>query len=191
MRIFEGTLKGPNQLLATNLYRMKAVIFCDGFGFADRAHSILRRVGRHPNVDVRWIVKAWPIAALNHAVSSRNIRSEVEDAHLVVISGDQARSFPRQLRDWLQQWATHRRIEQAAVGVIDESGHPAAELEAFYDLEQLIDEYGLNLITGQTRRARQRIQISATFSEEPEQLLPLRPALHPKVTVSIARRERY
>ena len=170
---------------------MKAVIFCDGLGFATRVRSILRRVGCRPEVDVHWAVRAWPIAALDHPASSRNIQSEVQDAHLVVISGDQARSLPRPLRNWLKQWATHRRIEQAAVGVIDDSDDPPSALGAFCDLERLIDEYGLNLITGQTRRTKQHAEISSIFSEEPEQLLPLRRAQRAKAPVSIAHRERY
>ena len=167
---------------------MKAVIFCDGLGFAARARSILRRVGRRPEVDVRWTVKAWPIATLNHAASSRKIRSEVQDAHLVVISGDQARSLSGHLRNWLERWATHRRIKQAAVGVIDESDD--SRFQTFFDLERLIDEHGLNLIASQTR-APQLAEISRTFSEEPEQRLPLRRTLRRKQPLSLARRERY
>jgi hypothetical protein len=167
---------------------MKAVIFCDGPGFAARARSILLRVGRRPEVDVRWIVKPWPIAALGQTASSQNIRSEVEDAHLVVISGDQARLLPRHLRNWLVQWATHRRIEEAAVGVIDESDHPG--FQAFFDLERLIDEHGLSLVTRQTPAARQPTEIFPTRSEEPVQRLPLERTQHRKQPGRLARRER-
>ena len=102
----------------------------------------------------------------------------MQDAHLVVISGDHARSLPRQLRNWLEQWATHRRIKQAAVGVIDESDNPAFAVEDFCDLERLVDEHGLNLITGENRAVRQHVEI---FSRTQYRKLP----------VSIARRERY
>lgn len=168
---------------------MKAVILSDGLGFAARARSILQRVGRRPDVDVHWTVKSWPIAALNRAVSSRSIQSETEDAHLVIISGDQARTLPRPLRNWLAQWARRRSIAQAAVGVIDESG-PLA-FEGFFDLRRLIDEHGLSLITGQTHRTAQRTEASSTCSEEPGQRLSPGRTQYRKQTMNFARRERY
>ena len=161
---------------------MKAVIFCADFAFAARARSILLRVGRRSDVDVRWTVKAWPIVVLDDAALSERIRLEVKDARLIVISSDHARSLPLHLRNWLEQWATDRRTEEAAVGVIDESAHSVSETEDFSELKPLLDKHGLSLITSQTHTANYPAKISPIFSKEPERLLPLRRTHFPNVS---------
>ena len=167
---------------------MKAVIFCDDFAFAARARSILLRVGRRPDVNIHWKVKTWPIVALDQAALSEMIRSEVGDAHLIVISGDHARSLPLELRNWLEQWATHRHVEEAAVGVIDESAHSAVETEEFSELKLLLDKHGLSLITSQMPVIDRPAKILPTFSEELEQRLTFRRTHLPHSQLSVSHR---
>src|SRR5262249_46054720 len=109
----------------------------------------------------------------------------VKDAHLVVISGDHARALPFHLRKWLEEWGADRHVEEAAVGVIDESADPALETEAYADLKQLLDQLGLNLITSHMYPIDQPAGISPTFSDERERRLPVRRLLPPRTELGL------
>ena len=64
---------------------MKAVILCGDCAFAANAHSILKRVGDRPDVNVRWTIRAWPLNVLHHAAMSGKALLESDDANLIII----------------------------------------------------------------------------------------------------------
>jgi len=138
---------------------MKAVVFCDDFTFAARVRTILLRVGRQPEVGVRWKVKAWPLISLDDAASAERIVDEAADAHLVVIPAEYARSLPDRLQAWLDQWALRRQIEAVAIGVVGDASTIGTELEL------LAERHGLSLLTNEGRVSKYSVQSTQQFSQ--------------------------
>jgi hypothetical protein len=138
---------------------MKAVIFHDEFALTVRANSILRRIGQRPDVLVEWSVKDWPVMALSRAASAEAALLDALDAHLIMIPVRHALSQPLYFRDWLRRWAGLRRVADAALAVLGNTGF---RRELCPDLASFAQEHGLTFITSiapaQNGTAKRRVR---------------------------------
>jgi hypothetical protein len=145
---------------------MKAIIVCNESTFVAKARSILERVAERVGLTLGWTVKRWSIHALRRATTSEKALLESADAHLVLIPGEYASSLPSHLRDWLERWATLRQVEEAAIGLIDETAPCASTDTERLQLRMLIYKHGLKLITNRPAIRKPRAKLSVTEERE-------------------------
>ena len=142
---------------------MKAVIIYDDLPSATKAYATLQRVGLRADVRVRWTITLWRVDIMKEATVAKNALLDARDAHLIVLAGLSAQSIPSRLRHWLEQWAAHRRIPNAAVAVISDNN---ARLEP---PKQYIfgQQHGLAFIGKEGTVARNAMNLLVRYSHEP------------------------
>ena len=150
---------------------MNAVIICDDFAFAAKANATLRRVGHQAGVGVRWSVKCWPVNALNDTALAEQVLAETLDAHLIVFPARCAQSIPSWVCNWLERRAEQRRIQTAALGVINDSTEPTKEADP--ELSRFIRQHGLNFIIDEERAEQEPMKVRIDFSRERTVPLPI------------------
>jgi len=155
---------------------MKAVVIYDHVAFATKVDSLLRLVGTRASVQAEWVVRCWPVKALNELVSARKALFESQDAHLVVCPLKYARSVPSGLFDWLKDWAQQREISDAALAFTAESNAAAPPQPVCSELSIFIHQHGLHLITSQRWTSENAMRIRVQFSSESETSVPLKRA---------------
>jgi hypothetical protein len=98
--------------------RMSAVIICDDLAFSATAAATLARVGRRDDVDVEWKSVFWPMNALNKPELGTKALTHALDAHLILFPASCAQSLPTWVINWLTDWALHRTMPDAALGIL-------------------------------------------------------------------------
>jgi len=125
---------------------LKATVIYDDFDFATRATGLLERAARRAREAVKWNVKPWRLDALKQPSLAEVAEAEAADADLVVFALNQTPSPPMELMMWLERWAAHRQIEDAAVMALlpDEI---AAATPFWHELEQFAGQFGLAFLS--------------------------------------------
>ena len=94
---------------------LKATVIYDDFDFATRAAALLERVAIRVHEAVTWDVKPWRLDVLKQSSLAEVAEVEAADADLLVVALSKTQSPPLELTVWLERWAAHRQIEDAAV----------------------------------------------------------------------------
>jgi hypothetical protein len=130
---------------------LKATIIYDDFDFATQAAALLERAAIRVRETITWDVKPWRLDVLKQSSLAEAAEVEAADADLIVFALSKTHSPPLELTEWLERWAAHRQIEDAAVMALfpDE---PAAATPLWRELEQFAERYGLDFLSSQNVR---------------------------------------
>src|SRR6267378_5802818 len=96
---------------------MKALIIYDDFDSAAKANTTLQHSAHKADFTVQWNIRPWRVDLLKFPPTADEALTEALDAHLIVFAGRSAQSLPFWLERWLEQWAKHRRVKDAALAV--------------------------------------------------------------------------
>jgi hypothetical protein len=127
---------------------MKAVILYDEVDFARKAQAMLARAGHRTDDTTQWNVKPWRVHLLALTGIADAALTDAADAHLMVLEVRHQAELSRWLSDWLEQWATRRQIQGAALAVFDGGNHGTCSASAAVELSQLAERHGLSFILG-------------------------------------------
>jgi len=130
---------------------LKATVIYDDFDFATWAAALLERVAIRVHEAVTWDVKPWRLDVLKQSSLAEVAEVEAADADLLVVALSKTQSPPLELTVWLERWAAHRQIEDAAVLALfpDEL---AGVTPLWRELEQFAERYGLAFLSSQNVR---------------------------------------
>jgi hypothetical protein len=123
---------------------MKALIIYEDFNAAVKAIAALQRAAHQGNATLEWDIWAWRV--LKFPLIAAEALMGARDAHLLVLAGGRTRSLPVWLPDWLEQWARHRHIKDAALAVIGEGNDHAFSAPAQRQLSGFAQRHGLSFI---------------------------------------------
>jgi hypothetical protein len=125
---------------------MNAVIIYDKVDFAPAANVMLESAARRTDEPVHWSVKPWRVDMLELAPAAEAALAEAAEAHLIVLTVREVQSLPPRLMDWLERWATHRQVSEAALAVWDGGRADTPLAQATPELLQFARHHGLSLI---------------------------------------------
>ena len=97
---------------------LKAAVIYDDFDFAARAAALLERVAIRTDEAMKWDIKPWRLDLLKPSSLGDAALDETTDADLIVIAASRTHLLPDELLEWLEQWAAHRQIADAALMVL-------------------------------------------------------------------------
>lgn len=123
-----------------------AVIIYDTVAFAGKAKAMLERAAHRTGEIMRWNVKPWRVDMLRLPPASEAALAEAAEAHLIVLAVRQVQSLLPWLVDWLERWATCRRVREAALAVWDGGNADTRSARATPELSQFVGRHGLSLI---------------------------------------------
>jgi hypothetical protein len=128
-------------ILETN---MNAVIIHDDLERAARANAMLEKTSYWVGEIARWKVKPWRLDLLNLPPTADEALRDTVDARLIVFALRPAQSFPIWLLDWLEQWAAHRQIEEAALTLFSDERDDVPPAFALAELQRFAEHHRLN-----------------------------------------------
>jgi hypothetical protein len=106
---------GKKELIELTL---KAAVIYDDFDFAARTAALLERAAIRSAEAMKWDVKPWRLDLLKPSSLAEAALDETLDADLIVVALCKAHRLPDELLEWLEHWAAHRQIVDAAVLVL-------------------------------------------------------------------------
>jgi hypothetical protein len=122
------------------------VIIYDEFELAASANAMLARAADGMDERVEWSVKPWRVDLLSASPAAGAALAEAADAHLIVLAVRQDQSLSARLRDWLEQWATRRQDQDAALAVFGGGNGDAFPAPIITELSQFAKRHGLSFI---------------------------------------------
>lgn len=150
---------------------MKALIIYDEFTSAARANAALQRSAHHLDMSIKWIVRPWRLDMLKFPPTAEVALNEAIDAHLIVFAGLTAKPLSAWLNDWLEHWAKCRRIDEAALAIIDDETKRTTSPSAISEISEFAGRRGLGFIVSDLATAETDLVFSGHSA--PEYSLPL------------------
>lgn len=156
---------------------MKALMIYEDFTSAAKAsaalhHSAQQYAAQDPEVLVQWKILPWRLDMLKFPPTAAEALAEAVDAHLIIFVGHSAQAIPGWLRTWLEQWAEHRHVADAALAVMGDGHTGTLSTAAIPELFQFARRHGLSVILDD--------QGSASPGDNvPKLMLPITPLIPP------------
>ncbi len=125
---------------------MKAVIIYDDFTSAAKANAALQRSAHHLDMSIKWNVRPWRLDMLKFPPTAEEALNEAIDAHLIVFAGVTAKSLPAWFDDWLEHWAKCRRIDEAALAIINDGTKHTSSPSVMAEISRFAERCGLGFI---------------------------------------------
>ncbi len=150
---------------------MKALIIYDDFTSAAKANAALQRSAHHLDMSIKWNVRPWRLDMLKFPPTAEEALTEAMDAHLIVFAGLTPRPLPSWLQDWLEHWAKCRRIDEAALAVIEEGTKHTSSSSAMSEISQFAERRGLGFIVSDVTAVETGLSFSV--HSVPEYKMPL------------------
>ncbi len=125
---------------------IKALLIYDDFASAVKANMALQRVSEQADLSVLWNIRPWCVDVLRLLPAADKALNEAIDAHLIVFAGNRAQSNPSWLQRWLEQWATCRSINDAALAVIADGGQQTLSSSVSSGITEFARRHKLEII---------------------------------------------
>lgn len=121
---------------------LKAAVVYDDFDLAARTAALLERAAVRSDEAMEWDVKPWRLDLLKPSSLADAALDETLDADLIVVALCKTHLLPDELMEWLEHWAAHRQIADAALMVLcpEETAGP---MSSWNRLKELAEWRGL------------------------------------------------
>jgi len=135
-----------NKHYTPHVSSMKALIIYDDLSSFAKANAALQHSAQNADVNVLWIIRPWRVDMLKFPPTADEALTEATDAHLIVFAGRCAQSLPFWLKDWLEQWAKYRLVEDAALAVMCAGKSDVPSFVEKSDLSECARQHGLSVL---------------------------------------------
>ena len=125
---------------------MNAVIIYDDFVCAAKANAMLEKASYRAGEVALSDVKPWRVDLLNLPLTATEALRDTADAHLIVFALRPAQFLPVWLLGWLEHWAAHRQVGDAALAVFSGESGDAPSASVVTELSRLAERHGLYFI---------------------------------------------
>jgi hypothetical protein len=135
-----------NKHYAPHVSSMKALIIYDNLSSFMKANAALQHSAQNAGVNVLWSIRPWRVDMLKFPPTADEALTEAIDAYLIIFAGRCVQSLPFWLKDWLEQWAKYRRVEDAALAVIGAGKAEVPSSVEKSDLSECARQHGLRVL---------------------------------------------
>jgi hypothetical protein len=123
---------------------LNAVIVYDTFDSAVKARRVLQP--DRTAEPTHWNVKPWRVDVLKMPPAAEVALTEAADAHLILIAIPRFQSFLPWLVDWLERWATCRKVKEAGLALWGCRTPAHGRAEQHPELSQFAERHNMSLI---------------------------------------------
>lgn len=127
---------------------MNAIIIYDEDDLAERAKTLLKHASQRANEVMRWEIKLWRFDVLLHLPTAGRTLTDALGAHLIVLAIRSQEDITPWLLDWLETWAQHRQVQDAALAVFNGEEGGMLSTTAPPGLYEFAIRHGLHFIFG-------------------------------------------
>ncbi|MGB7769203.1 MAG: hypothetical protein WBN22_10180 [Verrucomicrobiia bacterium] len=125
---------------------MNVVIIYDDFACATKAKANLERAAQLAGETTHGNVELCRLDLLEQSSFAVKVLGESANAHLIVVALSQTESLPAWLLDWLESWATRRRVRDAALAVFGGGNNDMPSVPTVRELSRFAGRHGLSFI---------------------------------------------
>ena len=123
-----------------------AIIIYDDFELAVNANVMLRQAARHAREAKTWTVNPIRTNMLSIPPIASRALHEAVDTNLIVLAVRNEKEISPTLLRWLDSWAEHRTVEDAALAVYDGGKGEVFSSPATLGLSRFAKRHGLHFI---------------------------------------------
>lgn len=127
---------------------MNAIIIYEECSCAGKASALLKRASDRADGATQWSVRPWRLDMLDRPPLAQDAQRDVAEAHLIVLAVCGRSEIPPRLLNWLEGWAGHRQVQDAALAVFDGGNGDSFSATATPALREFAQRYGLSFIFG-------------------------------------------
>ena len=98
---------------------MNAMIVYDEGSRAHEASALLKRASDRADEATQWSFNVWRVDLLEHPLLAEEALAHGLEAHLLVLAVAPQMELPPSLLKWLETWAVHRRVGDAALALFN------------------------------------------------------------------------
>jgi 16S rRNA G1207 methylase RsmC len=113
---------------------------------AQTARDLVDHVAERLKSELAVHTTLWRFDADAPSLSARKAQEDAANADVMIVAFGGAKKLPDSLMEWLGEWAKHRHIRSAALGVLATGAKEEAAIPAVVQLERLARRYGLDFI---------------------------------------------
>lgn len=122
---------------------LKAAIIYDDFDFAARTAALLQGAAVRADEALHWDLRPWRLDLLTSSSLAAAAHDETVDADLIVVALCKTHLLRDEVLGWLEHWASHRRVGDAAILVLcpEETAGPMSSwnrLKEFAEWRELL-----------------------------------------------------
>lgn len=117
---------------------------------------------------MHWTIKPIQIDVLNRPLASEAALALAADAHLLLIALRHPLSVPSRLRNWLELWALHRHVQDAALAVWNGANGDTLSPAVAPDLSHFAARHGLSFISDIAGQTEDPCEVSTSDQHEHE-----------------------
>ena len=126
---------------------MNIVIIYDRVDLALATSAILASAASRAGEASPINVKPWRLDLLGHSSDSEAAVNDAADAHIVVLALHMIAELPAALRNWLEEWAACRQVQDAALAIFDGREERALSSIVRPTLSRFARRHGLSFIS--------------------------------------------
>lgn len=127
---------------------MNAMIIYDEGNRAREASARLMRASDRADEATQWNFSVWRADMLEHPLLAEEALEQAVEAHLLMLAVAPQKELPPALLKWLETWAAHRRVGDAAVALLNGGFGDTLSAMATPALLDLAERHSLSLIAG-------------------------------------------
>ena len=126
---------------------MNALILYNQIGWLRNASQLLRRAGANATPGESWSVQPWRTDIIRFPAAAEAALAEAIDSDLIVLAGLGIDSLAGWVGEWLQRWVLLRKVEDAALVVINGGDSEGLIVQTAPWLTEFAACHGLALIS--------------------------------------------
>ena len=127
---------------------MNAVILYDEFEIAAKTHAVLTQATRRADAAVPWTIHPLRMDMLMRPPAAADALQAAAAAHLIVIAVCNQAELPSRLLNWLETWARHRDVHDAALAVFQDRNGDVLSTPPTPALAEFAERHGLCFLFG-------------------------------------------
>jgi hypothetical protein len=132
---------------------MNAVIIYDDLDLAGKVRAVLQSAASMAHASVLWHINAWRLDQLLSDSTEGTVLEDTSAAHLIVLAVRGRTAALDRLLEWMDKWAGHRTVQEAALAVFEEEGAKANSPQIADEFSRFAEHHGLGFVSGTDDRS--------------------------------------